>query len=77
MADFIAQAQRAVEDAADGQASQVIAVIEIRHQQLQDAVGIAGGRRDLLEDGFEQRAEVGAVVIQFVSWRCPLCRWCR
>ena len=39
---FVAEAQRAVEDAADGQASEVIAVIQIRDQQLQDRVGIAG-----------------------------------
>ena len=47
--------QRAVEDAADGQAAQVIAVVEVGHQQLQHGVGIALRRRDVLHDGFEQR----------------------
>ena len=68
---FIAVPQRAVEHAADGQAAQVIAVIEIRHQQLQDAVGIADGRGDVLQDRVEQRAQVAFLRRRDRSLRCP------
>ncbi len=57
-ADILAGAQRAVEDARDGQPPEVIAVIEIRHQDLQRAIGVAGGRRDGLHDGIEQRLQI-------------------
>jgi hypothetical protein len=36
--------QRALEDAADGDAAKVIRIIEIGDQNLQRAVGVAGGR---------------------------------
>ncbi len=40
--DFVAVAQGALEDAADGEAAQIIAVIEIRDLRLQNGVRIAG-----------------------------------
>ena len=51
--------QRAVEDAADAEAAEVVAVIQVGDQHLQDAVGIADGRRNVLHDGVEQRPQVG------------------
>ena len=55
--DFVAVAQRAVEDAADGEAAQIVAVIEIGDQHLQNR------RRDrpagggmCLDDRVEERA---------------------
>ena len=57
-ADFLAGAQRAVEDARDGQPAEVVAVIEIRHQDLQRAIGVAGGRGDGRHDGIEQRLQI-------------------
>ena len=51
-----------VEDAANRNASQVIAGIEIRHQQLQRRLGISPRRRHVLHDRLEQGAKVGAGV---------------
>src|ERR1039458_314683 len=59
-ADFLAGAQRAVEDARDGQAAEVVAVIKICDQDLQRRGGVAGGRRNGLHDGFKQRLKIGA-----------------
>src|ERR1041385_7727436 len=53
---IISRTQRSVEDAADGQAPEIIAVIEIRHQQLQDAIGLAGRFRNSVEDCLEKRS---------------------
>ena len=68
---FVAVPQRAVEHAADGQAAQVIAVIEIGDQQLQDRIGIARRRRDVLQDGFEQRAQVGRMRLPWTVFAMP------
>jgi hypothetical protein len=47
-----------MEDAADGQPAQIIAVIEVGDQHLQHRVGIAHRRGDVLQDGFKQRAQI-------------------
>src|SRR5882762_1061608 len=54
-ADFGAALDGAVEHAADGDAAEKIAVIEIHYLDLQDAIGIAGRRRDGFDDGLEER----------------------
>ncbi len=41
--DFVAMPQRALKHAADGEAAQVIAVIEVGHLGLQDGVGSPAG----------------------------------
>ena len=51
--------ERAVEDAADAEAAQVVAVIQVGDQHLEHAFGIADGRGDVLHDGVEQGPEVG------------------
>ena len=57
--------QGAVEDAADGDAAEKIAVIEIHHLNLQHAFGIAVGARDGFDDGFEERQQILGVVADF------------
>src|SRR5437764_11575103 len=55
--------QAAVEDAPDGQAPQVIAVIQVRDQQLERTVEIARGRRDMIHDRVEQRTQIGGSIL--------------
>ena len=43
--DFVAGVQGAVEDARDGEAAEVVGVVEVGDQDLQGAVGVAGGGR--------------------------------
>ena len=57
-ADFFAGAQGAVENARNGQAAEVVAVVEIGDQDLQRRGGISGGRRNGLDDGFKQRLKI-------------------
>src|SRR5713226_3028354 len=64
-ADVGAALDGAVEDAADGDAAEKIAVIEIHHLDLQDAFGIAGRRGDGLDDGLEERKEILGVIADF------------
>ena len=45
-ADFFAGVHGAVEHARDGEAAQIVAVVEIGHQNLQRAVGIAFAVRE-------------------------------
>ena len=52
--------QRAVEDAGDGEAAEVVGVVEVGDQDLQHAVGIALGRRNGRDDRFEERLQIGA-----------------
>ena len=61
----------AVEDAADGDAAQVVAGVEVGDEHLQRAAGIAARRRDVSEDGVEQRAEVVADDLDRGAWRDP------
>src|ERR1700720_917486 len=55
----------AVEDAADGDAAEKIAVIEIHHLNLQYAFGIAGRRGDGFNDGLEEGEKIFGVVAVF------------
>ncbi len=52
--------QRALKDAADGDAPEVIGVIEIGDQNLQRAVGIAGGLWNGVDNGSEERLQIDA-----------------
>ena len=57
---FVAGVQRALKDAADGDAAEVIRVVEIGDQNLQRAFGVAGGGGNGVDDGLEERLQVGA-----------------
>src|SRR5262245_17348354 len=50
--------QRPVKHTGDREAAEIIAVIEIGHENLQGSFGIAGRRRNMLDDRFEQRTQV-------------------
>ena len=52
--DFVADVERPVEDACNRQPSEVIAVVEIRDQDLQCSRRIAGRLRNVPDDGLEQ-----------------------
>ena len=62
--------QRALEDAADGEAAEVVGVVEVGDQDLQRAVGVAGGRGNGVDDGFEERLQIGAGLWRDRWWRC-------
>ena len=48
----------AVEDAADGDAPEVVARVEVRDEHLQRRLGIAARRRHVLDDRVEQRPQI-------------------
>ena len=54
----IADLDAAVEDAADGDAAEVVARVEVGDQQLQRRIGIAARRRHVLDDRVEQRPQI-------------------
>ena len=56
----VACVQRALKDAANGDAAEVIGVIEIGDQNLQRAFGVARGRGNGVDDGLEQRLQIDA-----------------
>ena len=51
---------------------EVVAVIEVGDQHLQYAVRIAHRRRDVLEDGVEQRAQIGGRVLHAGACAMPV-----
>jgi hypothetical protein len=53
--DFVADFHAAVEDASDGDAPEVIAGIKIRDEELQRGIERAHRRRDVPDDGVEER----------------------
>ena len=57
-------AQRAIENAPNGDAPKEIAVIQIHHLRLQHSVGIALWRRNRRDNGFKQRLEIRRAVVQ-------------
>ena len=65
-ADVGAALDGAVEDAADRDASQKFAVVEVHHLNLQRAFGIARRRRNRFHDGFEQRQQILRIVADLV-----------
>ena len=64
--------QRALEDAADGDAAEVVGVVEVGDQNLQRAFGVAGGRGDGADDGLKQRLQIRAGVGQIGGRRAGL-----
>ncbi len=54
----LARLHRALEHAADGQAPEVVRVVEVRDQHLEDFFGIASRFRHGLDDGVEEGNEV-------------------
>ena len=54
----VAHPDAAREDAADAEAAEVVAVVEVRDQELQHAVGGAGGGGDRAHQRVEQRPQV-------------------
>ncbi len=58
--DLVADLHPAVEDAADGDAAQVVARIEVRDQELQRRVERSHRRRHVLDDRVEQRPKIFA-----------------
>ena len=61
---MITDAQRSVEDAADCDAAQVVAVIQIGDQQLQYSFRISGRTRNVLDDGVEKRLQIVRLVLE-------------
>jgi len=57
----LAAAHHTVDDSPDRQTAEVLAGVESGDHRLQRCVGIAGRRGDRLENGVEQRGEVGVV----------------
>ena len=70
--DFVAGMQRALEDASDGDAAEVLRVVEIGDQNLQRGLWIAFGGRNGVDDGLEERLQIGArdVAISVVAVPC-------
>ena len=69
--------QRAVEDATDGQTTEVVGVVEVGDEDLEGAVRGSRRRRNGLEDELEERLEIGARDVRGPWSRCRACRWCR
>ena len=61
-ADLIAAAQGSLENASDGDAAEIIAVIEIGDLNLECLLRIARGRGDGIENGVEEEREVAGVI---------------
>src|SRR5712672_3380896 len=64
-ADLRAALDGAVENATDGNTAEKIAVVEIHHLDLQDALRIAGRRGDGFDDSLEERQEIFRVIADF------------
>ena len=56
--DLFPVAQGSVKHARDGQAAQVVGVVEVGDQDLQRAVRVSAGRRNGGDDGFKERLQV-------------------
>ena len=56
--DGVADLHAAVEDAADRDAAEIVARVEVGDEQLQRRVRVAARRRDVLDDGVEQRPQI-------------------
>src|SRR5690606_19350150 len=59
--NLIADLHAAIEDAADGEASEVVAGVEVGDEHLERPPGIAGRRRNAFDDRVEQRTQVRAL----------------
>ncbi len=60
--DGLGFANRAANDAADGEPADVVVVREVADDDLQGRLGIARRWRHLLEDGLEQRAKIAVLL---------------
>src|SRR5580700_7185914 len=58
--DVIAGAQSSLEDAGDGEAAEVVGVVEVGDENLEDAGGVAFAFRSGIEDGLEKRLQIFA-----------------
>ncbi len=74
-ADIFAGVHGAVEHARDGEAAQVVAVVEIGHQNLQRSRRIAFRFGDGFDDGFEQRLQVFSAALDVRRTRYRSWRW--
>ena len=54
----VAHRNLALEDAADAEPAQVVAVVEVRDQQLQGAVGVSARRRQARHESIEERPQI-------------------
>src|SRR6185503_6725226 len=63
-ANRVADLDAAVEDAADGQAAQVVARVEIGDERLQRRVGRPARRRDVVDHRIEQWTQVRTRLLQ-------------
>ena len=70
--DIFAGMHLAVEDARDGEASEIVAVIEVGDQNLQRPGGIALGLGNRLQDRVEERAQVLAAAFDVAAGACPI-----
>ena len=61
--DRVADLHAAVEDAADGDAAEVVARVEVGDEHLQRRVGVAARRRHVLDDRVEQRPQILAGLV--------------
>ena len=62
--DGVADLHAAVEDAADRDAADVVARVEVGDQQLQRRVRVAARRRHVLDDRVEQRPQILARAVR-------------
>src|SRR5207302_11459893 len=62
--DVLALPDAAALDAADAEAADVVVVVDGRDEQLQRPVGVSRRRRNLLEDGVEERLHVVVRVLE-------------
>src|ERR1035441_4753318 len=61
----VAVLERAVDYAADTEAAQIVAVIQVGDEHLQHAVRVAHGWRDVLHDGVEEGPQIGGRIFHF------------
>src|SRR5580692_7892358 len=70
--DLFAGMHGAVEDAGDGEATQIVAVIKVRNQNLQWTCGVAFGERDRLYNGVEERTQIFSAAFDIGRSRADL-----
>src|SRR4030095_6174743 len=63
---FVAETQRAAENPSDSESPEVLAVVQVRHQKLQHAFGIARRGRNMLHDDIKQRSKIVGRILQLV-----------
>ena len=60
--NLLSASECALHDAADRQTTQVVGSVQIGDEGLERSVRIPGRARDRVDDGVEQRAEIGVLV---------------